>query len=107
MASIAAHWLTCEAHESVFVTQRVKTGASVRFAAKPIRRVRGLSRFRPQLVELGVRLREAFAERADVLRCWRVPGFRHHPPPVRFPTGFRDTTPGVATPPNRQCHPHG
>ena len=32
MASTAAHWLICEAQESVFVIQRVITGARVRLA---------------------------------------------------------------------------
>ncbi len=36
-ASIAAHCEICDAHESVFVIQRVKTGAITRLAAKPIR----------------------------------------------------------------------
>ena len=37
IASTAAHWVICEAHESVFVTQRTNCGASTGFAAKPIR----------------------------------------------------------------------
>ncbi len=32
IASTAAHWLICEAHESVLVIQRVNTGASARLA---------------------------------------------------------------------------
>ena len=37
MASTAAHWLIWEAHESVLVIQRVKTGASAGFDVKPMR----------------------------------------------------------------------
>src|SRR5687767_13189669 len=37
IASTAAHWLICEAHDSVFVIQRVKTGASCGFEVKPMR----------------------------------------------------------------------
>src|SRR5204862_7820834 len=37
IASTAAHWLTCEAQESVFVTQRTNCGARTGFEAKPIR----------------------------------------------------------------------
>src|SRR5438309_7272 len=36
-ASSAAHWLICEAHDSVLVIQRVKTGASSGFDVKPMR----------------------------------------------------------------------
>jgi hypothetical protein len=32
-ASITAYWFGCGGHESVFVTQRVKNGASVELAA--------------------------------------------------------------------------
>src|SRR5258707_3474605 len=35
-ASTAAHWLICEAQESVLVIQRVNTGASAGFEVKPI-----------------------------------------------------------------------
>ena len=37
IASTAAHWLICDAHESVLVIQRVNTGASARLAVKPMR----------------------------------------------------------------------
>ena len=33
----AAHWLICDAHDSVFVIQRVNTGAKASLAAKPMR----------------------------------------------------------------------
>jgi hypothetical protein len=36
-ASSAAHWLICEAHDSVLVIQRVKKGASAGFEVKPMR----------------------------------------------------------------------
>ena len=36
-AASAAHWLICDAHDSVLVIQRVKTGASVAFAVNPMR----------------------------------------------------------------------
>ena len=37
IASTAAHWLICEAHDSVLVIQRVKTGASAGLEVKPMR----------------------------------------------------------------------
>ena len=37
IASTAAHWLICEAQDSVLVIQRVKTGASAGLEVKPIR----------------------------------------------------------------------
>ena len=37
IASTAAHWLICEAQDSVLVIQRVNTGASTGFAVKPMR----------------------------------------------------------------------
>jgi hypothetical protein len=37
IACSAAHCEICDAHESVFVIQRVSAGASARFAAKPTR----------------------------------------------------------------------
>ena len=37
IASTAAHWLICEAQDSVLVIQRVKTGASAGFEVKPMR----------------------------------------------------------------------
>src|SRR5207248_2913495 len=37
IASTAAHWLICEAQDSVLVIQRVNTGASAGLAVKPIR----------------------------------------------------------------------
>ena len=37
IASTAAHWLICEAQESVLVIQRVNTGASSGFEVKPMR----------------------------------------------------------------------
>ena len=37
IASRAAHWLICEAQDSVLVIQRVNTGASARLATKPTR----------------------------------------------------------------------
>ena len=37
MACTAAHWLMCEAQDSVLVIQRTKCGASTGFDAKPMR----------------------------------------------------------------------
>src|SRR5437868_13822776 len=37
IASTAAHWLICEAQDSVLVIQRVNTGAMVGFEVKPMR----------------------------------------------------------------------
>ena len=37
IASTAAHWLICEAQDSVLVIQRVKNGASTGFDVKPMR----------------------------------------------------------------------
>src|SRR6185437_8969905 len=37
IASTAAHWLICDAHDSVLMIQRPKCGARIGFDAKPIR----------------------------------------------------------------------